>query len=125
MQSMRRLVLTAVFGLFAGAFFLSAASKADTMVWPVKSLYPYKIQLEFYSETRKWEWPGGGQAYSLNDSETHEFSLNCNSGEKICLGAWVTGNSSKYWGVGLNRAHRCSNCCYICGGGEIPRQVLE
>ena len=59
MKSLRRLILTLLLGLFAGGVFLSAASKADTMLWPVKSLYAYKVQVEFYSESRKWEWPGG------------------------------------------------------------------
>jgi hypothetical protein len=125
MQSMRRLILTLMLALFAGSLALAMAAKADTMVWPVKSLFPYKVQVEFYSESRKWEWPGSGEAYSLNDSRTHRFSLNCNSGEKICLGAWVTGNADKYWGVGLHNKHSCRNCCYVCGGGDIPRQVLE
>jgi hypothetical protein len=125
MQSTRRLILTLMLALFTGSLALATAAKADTMVWPVKSNYPYKVQVEFYSESRKWEWPGGGEAYALNDSKTHQFSLTCNSGEKICLGAWVTGNASKYWGVGLRRAHSCQNCCYVCGAGDIPRQVLD
>ena len=125
MQSMRRLILTLLLGLFAGSVFHSGAALADTMIWPVKSLYQYRVQVEFYAESRKWEWPGGGEAYALNDTRTHRFSLTCNNGEKICLGAWVTGNSDKYWGVGLHNKHSCRNCCYVCGGGDIPRQVLE
>lgn len=125
MKTIRRIFLAMVLGVISGSMLLIAESMADNMIWPVKSLYGYQVQVEFYSENRKHEWPGGGQAYALKDSRTHRFNLNCNAGEKICLGAWVTGNSSKYWGVGLNHRHSCRNCCYVCGGSNIPRQVLE
>jgi hypothetical protein len=125
MKTVTRIFLTLVLGLVAGTMFQPVESKAETMLWRVKSLYPYRVQLEFYSENRKFEWPGGGQAYAENDSRTHRFSLTCNAGEKICLGAWVTGNAEKYWGVGLHNKYGCSNCCFTCGDSEIPRQVLE
>ncbi len=95
------------------------------MTWSVKSNYKYKVQVAFYSQTRSYEWPGSGDAYNLNDSETHQYPITCNDGEKICYGGWVTGNDKKYWGVGYNNAHGCKNCCFICGGGPIPRQVLN
>jgi hypothetical protein len=100
-------------------------ASAETMTWRVKSNYRYKVQVAFYSRTRHHEWPGGGAAYDLNDSETHEYPLECREGEKVCFGGWVTGNARKWWGVGFNGRHGCGNCCYICGAGDIPRQVLN
>jgi hypothetical protein len=98
---------------------------AETMLWTIRSNYKYKVQIEFYSDNRAHAWPGGNKAYNLNDYETHEYNLNCHAGEKVCFGAWVTGNAGRYWGVGANHRHSCSRCCFTCGGGDIPTQVLN
>lgn len=84
----------------------------------MRSGYQYRVQLEFYSQSRSHEWPGGGEAWGLNDYETHNFTLRCNTGEKICYGAWVTGNSNRYWGVGANNRHGCTGCCATCGSAN-------
>ncbi|HTS39710.1 MAG TPA: hypothetical protein VMH84_04115 [Xanthobacteraceae bacterium] len=125
MKMMMRLCLALLLAIIGSATIQLVQSKAETMLWRVKSVYPYRVQVEFYSENRKHEWPGGGNAWGLDNNRTQRFSLICNAGEKICLGAWVTGNAAKYWGVGLHNSHSCRNCCYVCGGGEIPRQVLD
>jgi len=103
----------------------ASPASAETMTWKVKSNYKYKVQVAFYSQSRKYEWPGGGDAYNLNDSETHEYPIRCQEDEKICFGGWVTGNAKKYWGVGYQGAHGCKSCCFICGAGDIPRQILD
>ena len=96
------------------------------MTWTVMSSYKYKVQVAFYSQTGEdREWPGNGDAYNLDDSLNHEFPLTCNVNEKVCLGAWATGNTKKYWGVGYQNKSGCTACCFICGGGNIPRQVIK
>jgi hypothetical protein len=65
-------------------------ASADSLVWRVKSNYRDGIQISFYSQSRSVEWPGNGQAWGLNDSGTHKYSLACVTGERICFGAWVT-----------------------------------
>ncbi len=98
----------------------------DNLVWHVKSNYKYRVQISFYSQTyRNREWPGNGQAWGLNDYDTHEYNLQCRTNEKICFGAWVTGDSSIYWGVGADNKHSCKACCYVCGAGETREQVLN
>jgi hypothetical protein len=120
-----RVVLAFALALFGAAMVQPPEASAETMDWRVKSNYRYKVQVAFYSQTRSHEWPGGGEAYNLNDSDTHLYSLSCVEGEKICLGGWVTGNAGKYWGVGFKSRHGCKSCCYICGAGDLPRQVLD
>jgi hypothetical protein len=94
------------------------------MVWQVKSNYQYRVQIAFYSRERNHEWPGNGQAWDLNDYNNHSYTLSCRRGEKICFGAWVTGNANKYWGVGFGGKQGCSTCCFYCG--EQPQaQVLQ
>ena len=110
----------------ASAFAQSSAQpgSATTMTWTVKSMYKYRVQIAFYSRERNHEWPGNGQAWDLNDYNDHTYTLNCRRGEKICFGAWVTGNASKYWGVGFGGRQGCSTCCFICGQQPRP-QVLQ
>jgi len=93
-------------------------------IWTVKSMYQYKVQIAFYSRERNHEWPGNGQAWDLNDYNNHTYTLNCRQGEKICFGAWVTGNASKFWGVGFGGKQGCSSCCFFCGQQPQP-QVLQ
>lgn len=95
-----------------------------SMVWTVKSMYQYKVQIAFYSRERNHEWPGNGQAWDLNDYNNHSYTLNCRRGEKVCFGAWVTGNSSKFWGVGFGGKQGCGSCCFVCGQQPQP-QVLQ
>ena len=120
----------AVLAIFAFSFSdaipgTSTTAEAAELSWRVKSNYRYKVQIEFYSQDRKSAWPGNGRAYGLNDYETKTFTLNCRSGEKICYGAWVTGDGSKYWGVGANNRHSCRGCCATCGAGDTPPITLQ
>lgn len=123
-KDMRRLELALLAGLVGFTWF-PAISFADSMTWTITSDYEYKVQLEFYSQNRSIAWPGGDKAYNLNDYETHEFTLNCRSGEKICYGAWATGDSSVYWGVGANDKHSCKSCCGICGEDDPVKRLLQ
>lgn len=120
-----KMTLVVLATLVAGVFSLPTASSADSLTWNVQSMYKHKVQIEFYAQGRRHAWPGGNQAYGLNDYDTHTYTLNCRSGERICYGAWVTGNSSKYWGVGSNNKYSCSNCCATCGAGDTPKIVLR
>lgn len=83
----------------------------------MRSLDPRRVQVEFYSQSYSRAWPGGGRAYTLADSEYHEYKINCQKGEKICYGAWRENNSKSYWGVGANDHDGCTNCCMTCGTG--------
>lgn len=80
--------------------------------------YRYKAQLEFYSQDRNVAWPGNSRAYNINDYKNHVYKLKCNSGEKICYGAWSLGGS-KSWGAGMNNRFTCANCCVTCDGSSV------
>jgi hypothetical protein len=97
---------------------------ADSMTFRVQSMAENKAQIAFYSQDRHVRWPGPGRAYSLNDYDKHEFSLNCISNEKICYGAW-TSNDRITWGSGHGDHGSCSNCCYTCSGGSTRLIVLR
>jgi hypothetical protein len=78
----------------------------------------YKIQIGFYSKDRNVAWPGNERAYNIDDYKTHVYKLRCNSGEKICYGAWQAGGS-EYWGAGFNARHACRGCCAPCDGRSV------
>lgn len=102
----------------------TGAAQAETITFRVKSSYEFKVQIAFYSQSRDHMWPGPGRAYNLDDDSTQSFPLACEAGEKICYGAWPTGNASKAWGVGPKGQNRCSQCCFTCGEGDVT-PVIE
>jgi hypothetical protein len=104
---------------------MSTTAEAAELSFRIKSNYRYKVQIEFYAQGRKAAWPGNGRAYALNDYEMKVFSLNCRRGEQICYGAWVTGDGSKYWGVGPNNRYSCRGCCATCGEGDVTPITLQ
>ncbi len=118
----RVLLLCVAVGL---SLLATPASRAAQLSVDVISEVDVRVQLEFYSENRDHAWPGGDDAYNIDDYARHSYLLNCHYGEKICMGAWVNGNSSRYWGVGLNNKHSCAKCCFVCGSGDYPVQVLD
>ena len=118
--SARPLVSRLLIALFTVAslagFSLPAA--ADDVTFIMNNGHPNAVRVELYSQDRNQVWPGGNQTYYLDDSETKEIGLSCNSGESICYGAWIDGDESTYWGVGPNDKEQCSDCCYTCESGE-------
>lgn len=107
------------------AVLLAGAAVADSLKWTVRSEHPNVVSLEFYSQDYNRSWPGDGEVYILDDYDTHSYNLECRSGEKICYGAWVRGDSDSYWGVGLNDASGCDDCCYTCGQGDTDLRILN
>ena len=107
------------------AFLAPATASAQSLTWRVQSLHSSVVDLEFYSETRKWVWPGEGKVYVLRDSKVQEFKLTCNRGEKVCFGAWVRGRSQQFWGGGQDNKQLCDNCCYLCNGQVTDTRILR
>ena len=115
------LLAVGIVGLVCGV----ARAEDATLSWSFQSNYEYTVQLEFYAQDRDAAWPGGGQAYVLDDYEVHTYRLNCWAGEKICYGAWVDGDSDTYWGVGLDDQEGCEDCCVTCSNGEAGLRTLN
>jgi hypothetical protein len=123
--SLQRLAL-AILALFGALTLAPSMARAENETWTIRSSYPYKVQLKFYSQDRNAVWPSASRAYVLDDSRQHEFSLNCQPGERICYGAWdvtTRGSGNKYWGVGQNDRHGCRGCCWTCGREGDPRAI--
>jgi hypothetical protein len=96
----------------------TAQAQEQMYTFRVKSNYKYIVQIAFFSQDRpRFEWPGGGKAWNLDDSKVHDFHLRCLGGEKICYGAWVDGNAKLYWGAGIDGKAGCKRCCHVCTAG--------
>lgn len=94
---------------------------ANQLRWNMRNRSGQPIQLQYYSRTRNWVWPGNGWVYNLPaDGKTYYSVITCKRGEKVCYGAWVAGNTNYYWGVGYGGKQGCTACCMICGGRQSP-----
>jgi hypothetical protein len=109
--------------VLAGPLFLPSEAKAQ-MRWIVQNEQSEPVGIAFYSRNRKKDWPGNGRAFSLSDHRTYTYDMDCNPGERVCLGAWSL-KSSKQWGVGRGDKQSCSDCCYYCIANITPKQVLK
>lgn len=101
-----------------------SAARSESLTFYIKSDYQYIVELEFYSQNRNHVWPGNNRVYILDDYDTKNITLSCNYGEKICYGAWVQNETSRYWGVGYDGRQTCANCCYTCDGGYTETITL-
>ena len=117
------ILIAVLAGLLAGL--MPSLAGAASLKWHVRSEHDAKISLEFYSQDRDHVWPGDGDVYVIDDFDTHDYTLTCNKGEKICYGAWVRNHSDSYWGSGYDGKEACDTCCFTCGAGDTPTMVLN
>lgn len=97
------------------------AQAQSSKTFRFESEHPDKVEVVVYSSDRKgYQWPVPGRVFVLDTDEVTKFRVGCLGGEKVCYGAWVSGDSSTYWGVGRGNKRGCSKCCYTCDGGETP-----
>lgn len=104
--------------------FMAPQAEADTLVWRMKSDHQYIVYVKFFSQRYERAWPGGGESYVFDDSRTHTLRLECESGEKICFGAF-TKHESSVWGIGKYGDEGCQKCCRTCGSYYETIDVLN
>ena len=104
----------------AAALLMPGLTHADQVIFKLRSYHKNQVDVAFYSQNRNHVWPGSGKVWVIKDYDVHTYSLNCIRGEKICYGAWVRGASASYWGSGKDGRQACSQCCFVCNGGETP-----
>ncbi len=111
--------------IFAAGSVYGGPADAEEITWRFKSEHQNTVSLEFYSQDRNHVWPGNGKVYTIDDWDTHAYTLSCRNNELICFGAWVRNQSNTYWGSGYDDKHSCENCCARCGQGDVQTQVLN
>ncbi|MGR6432349.1 hypothetical protein ACU5AY_15675 [Rhizobium sp. PAMB 3174] len=106
--------------LTAGALLLAAAgiSNAADMSFAVTNNHSDAADVAFYGEDTDTVWPGADSAYDFLKGETKTVTFTCQEGERICYGAWATGDTETFWGVGQGNEHGCPYCCFTCSDGR-------
>lgn len=89
------------------------------MTWRFRAFDRYQVDVKVWSKSRNNVWPSASTVWTLKDFKVHSLSITCVEGEKVCYGAFVRGNSSRYWGVGANGKLGCSSCCFTCQNGFV------
>lgn len=76
------------------------------------------VAWKLYASDRDWTWPAGEAVY-LTPGLGYDAleTIICNDGELICFGAET--ESGLVYGVGLDFAQSCSDCCYSCSSREL------
>lgn len=117
-------IITKFAAAAAAAALCATSALAADITFVMKNDHPNAVEVELYSQDRNHVWPGGNEVYYLDDGETKTMPLSCKEGEKICYGAWVSGDRTTYWGVGPDDKENCTDCCYTCTGGNTEEIVL-
>lgn len=93
------------------------SAQADELSFRFTNQVSAPVLVKLFSSDRLKEWPDDGSLFILADRSPRKFSIGCELGERICYGAWIEGDFSRYWGAGHEGKRECDNCCEIC---EIP-----
>ena len=117
--------LPVAWAVLAGVLFAGSAASAADVTFVMKNNHPNAVEVELYSQDRNHVWPGNGEIYLLDDGETKTMALSCQDGEKICYGAWISGDKTTYWGMGPGGTAGCDDCCYTCTGGNTEEIDLD
>ena len=100
---------------------LASPALADEVTFVMNNHHPNAVEVQLYSQERDYVWPSNDEVYLLDDGETKTMPIECEAGERICYGAWISGDQSTYWGVGPGKTQDCDNCCYTCQGGNTEQ----
>ena len=114
-------LLLMVFGLLSAA---QVAIAAD-MTWPIENRANQEVEVQFYSRDRDAVWPGASRVWYAKPGQMIQPVLRCRDGEYVCYGAWPTGNSTTFWGVGRGGSQGCQSCCYNCVNGRVNGHHLN
>jgi len=77
-------------------------------------------RIRFFDKKKKLVWPTVGQTYLLGRGQTQTFNLSVERGQDICYGAEIDQpGTTTYWGMGIDGARGCSECCYYGAATEV------
>jgi hypothetical protein len=106
------------FGIVAG---LAGPAFAEEVTFVMNNHHPNAVEVQLYSDARDHVWPDNDEVYLLDDGETKTMTIECQAGEQICYGAWISGDEETFWGVGPGKTQDCDDCCYTCQGGNTEQ----
>ncbi|MEM6292154.1 MAG: hypothetical protein AAGA54_12840 [Myxococcota bacterium] len=99
-------------------------TSADVQQWAVTDVCDdgQDIAWRLWSLDRGWVWPSLSSTFFTDGYDVITYtSIECVTGETICLGAELGGAS---WGVGLDGVGDCEDCCWPCQEGVVDFGAL-
>jgi hypothetical protein len=76
------------------------------------------IQIRFWDFINQLVWPDNVNVYVQSYFTQVTYSLQCTTGNTICLGANEPVNQL-YWGVDIDGSETCPDCCYTCANASV------
>ncbi len=118
----RKIVGLLGFLLLASAFCASVAADNGrrSLIFRIQKLVDEPVCLAFFSKHRDKRWPAAGESYLLEDSEVHEFILDCAVAEEVGYGAWLPHDPTSAWGLGADNGPRRTGSCFEARGQRTP-----
>lgn len=115
----------ALFVLLAFCGTGSPAAHAETMTYVFDNNTQHQIDVKMFARDRNNQWPSMGKAYSLEAGKKGiKLPIECNAGEKICVGAWSPQQyGSVVWGAGKTGLNTCEHCCEVCTDGKVVKTM--
>jgi len=74
------------------------------------------LQVRFFDRNSTRVWPNSSEVYVIGPGGSATFDIECDRDHLICFGAETDPPSGIFWGVGLDGAEGCSECCVVCEG---------
>ena len=98
---------------------------ADTMTYVFDNNTQHQIDVKMFARDRNNQWPSMGKAYSLEAGKKGiKLPIECNAGEKICVGAWTPHqHGNVVWGAGKTGLNTCEHCCEVCTDGKVLKAM--
>lgn len=72
------------------------------------------IQARFFDDATHTVWPPDPELYVAPAGGIIQATIACQSGSRICYGAGTDPATDVSWGVGIQNAQTCQDCCYYC-----------
>jgi hypothetical protein len=80
------------------------------------------IRIRLFAQDRDWSWPALPDYYETTGLQEIDFiDITCVPGESICYGAQA---GDREWGVGLDGADTCDECCFECDAVDVDIGLL-
>jgi hypothetical protein len=95
------------------------------MRWTFSHMCPMAgdIQFRLFDDTNGGQWPAGDQVFVVPVGTQRGTDINCIAGASICFGA--RGRTVPvFWGADSDNSEPCTDCCAICGAGNVVTQNL-
>jgi hypothetical protein len=97
---------------------ITLGSKRDKMTWDFTNSCSVQVDVQLFDKTTGGVWPAFDRVHRLDPGGRWVYRLECNTKSKICYGAGLRSDYSRFWGVGLYNNQACSDCCHVCDGSD-------